>query len=407
MTFSVILITELYYPEDTSTGYYLTKIAEEITKRVPVQVICAQPTYSKRGIHAPGFEIHNGVEIHRCKSSTFDKNSLIKRILNQLTLTLSIFIVSIKRIRSNNIVFVVTTPPLLPLIVALVCYIRRAKYILIIHDVYPDVLSTVGLLDKKSTTYQIFSWLNCLIYKNAEKIITLGRDMYKLISQKVNSPSRIEIIPNWGDVHEVIPEDRGTNKLLTELGLLDKFIFQFMGNIGRTHNIEILLELANKFESDYEFHFLFIGWGAKRPIIENYIHKNSPSNVTLLPIQKREDLSTALNACDVAILSYIEGMEGISVPSRMYNVMAAGKPILAITNPYSEVASVIKEESIGWIVPPNSLDQLYTTILKISQNREIIKEMGIRARNAVVKRYSQKMAVEAYLKLVEQYRGVY
>ena len=141
---NIWILSELYYPEESATGYYVTKVAEGLALRHRVRVLSAQPTYKARGTRAPKDELHNNVHIHRCAATTLDKDIVAFRLVNLLTISTSIFLNAIWRIRCGDVVLVVTNPPTLPFVVFLACKIRRAKLVLRIEDVYPEALVAAG-----------------------------------------------------------------------------------------------------------------------------------------------------------------------------------------------------------------------------------------------------------------------
>ena len=146
-------------------------------------------------------------------------------------------------------------------------------------------------------------------------------------------------------------------------------------------------------------HILIIGSGVKRNSLELAIQKEGLNNITILPRVPRDKLGESLNACDVALISFVAGMAGISVPSRMYNIMAAGKPIIAITEGNSELALVIKEEHIGWVVPPGDIDKLLEAIKEARSDPARLAEMGCRARLATETKYSYEKVIATYVDL--------
>ena len=139
------MISELYYPEETSTGHVLTKLAEGLADRYSVHALCSQPTYSSRGTRAPARETRNGVAIERVWGLTLNKDVLWQRLLNASTISTSIFMRALTRLERGDVVLVVTTPPLLPIVTVAACKIRGASCVLIVHDVYPDVLIAAGM----------------------------------------------------------------------------------------------------------------------------------------------------------------------------------------------------------------------------------------------------------------------
>jgi len=394
------VISELYYPEETSTGHYMTKIAEGLSSEFEVKALCAQPNYSKRGLRAPKREKHNGVDIFRCYSTTLDKNKLLQRVINLLTICFSIFLNALRYLRSNDIVFVVTNPPLLPYIILIACKLRSAKCIVRVDDVYPDVLYAAGLLKKTSLAYKTLDWLTKQLYIRSNHIITLGRDMNELVSRKIlNRYEHISIITNWADSDLINPMPKEQNALLSELGITNKFVVLWAGNMGYPHEVKSLFEAMIYFKDHPNIHFLFIGSGSKRAWLEARTKQENIRNVSFLGNRPRNDQQNFLNACDIAISSLVKGMVGISVPSRMYNIMAAGKPILSIGEDSSELGLVIKEEGIGWVVPPDNPKEIVRVILYANENRNLLLEMGKHARFLAETKYSAKNIINKYIEL--------
>jgi colanic acid biosynthesis glycosyl transferase WcaI len=397
----VWVISELYYPEETSTGAFLTQTAEGLARRFLVRVLCSQPTYGARGQRAPVNEVRNGVKVHRCWGTTFNKDVLPLRLLNMFTITLSIMLNAVGRIQAGDCVLVVTNPPLLPLVVALACFIRRAKCVLIIHDVYPDVLIATGALSSGSSLAGMIAWIMRVLYRRMASIVVLGRDMETLVRSKLpNGVDWIVTIPNWADLDLVNPLPRSENALLGQFGLANKFVIQYSGNIGRTHGIEYLTQCAEQMRNGSALHFLFIGFGGKKAWLKKAVEDRGLKNVSILDYRLRSELPQSLNACDVAIVSLARGMTGVSVPSRMYNIMAAGKPIIAVADAASELAQVIRDENIGWVVEPGNVEALKAAIDEAMGNPGRLIQMGLRARKAAEAKYSLEHAIASYMNLV-------
>jgi glycosyltransferase involved in cell wall biosynthesis len=391
------VVSEIYYPEEISTGYYLTSIAEGLAQNYHVKVICGQPNYASRGTRADKHEIRKGVEIFRIASTTLDKNVIPFRLLNMLTLSLSMFWLSIRKFRKNDRVLVVTAPPSLPFITALASLFRSAHYTLLLHDCYPEVLVAVGKLKPNSLVSKSVNILNNWLYKHASKIIVVGRDMNELLRNKTNG-LRIPIvfIPNWADLESVYPTPREENSLLSDLGIADKFVFMYAGNIGHPTDIESIIECADRLRHESDFHFVFVGSGAKSRWLQNQVELRELKNVTILGQRPRREQIVFLNACDVGLVSLVKNMWGTAMPSRTYNILAAGKPILALTDDGSELARVIEEEGVGWYTRPGNVDELHAKVYEIYRDRERLHEMGARARKAALSKYSRASAIERY-----------
>jgi glycosyltransferase involved in cell wall biosynthesis len=382
----------------TSTGYYLTCVAEGLAKDFEVKVLCGQPNYSARGVSAPAREIYNEVEIFRCPGTRLDKNVIPFRLINMLTLSASIFFKALFNFKTGDRILVVTTPPSLPFITALAALFRGAAYTLLIHDNYPEILIAVEKAKADSLLVKTLGFFNRWLYKYASKIIVVGRDMKELVEEKTSGLDiPIATIPNWAELETVEPKPRAENKLLQELNLSAKFVFLYAGNMGYPNDLESILWCAEKLQDDERFHFVFLGAGVKRKWLEREVYERGFRNVTILDPRPRSEQNIFLNACDVGIVSLVKKMWGVSMPSRTYNILAVGKPILALTEADSELARVVAEENVGWNVAPNEPEKLLETIYRIYAEREKLAEMGKRARKSAVEKYSVEKAVSGYL----------
>lgn len=391
------ILTEVYYPEMISTGYYLTAIAEGLALERTVKVITGQPKHMSRGEKAPAREVVNGVEIFRAPATTFDKNVFILRLVNMLTIGLSVFFKSLTKFRRGDHVLVVTAPPSLPFTNAVACLIRGAGYTMCVQDSYPEILVAVGLSKPDSLSVRLAHFVNQWVYKHASRIIVMGRDMKELFEKKTASLDiPVDAIPNWADLDLVEPRPREQNKLLRELGIQDKFVFLYAGNIGRPTEVETIVEAAVRLRAHDGVHFLFIGEGVKKPWLIAEKERENLTNVTVLDYRPREQQSEFLNACDVGLVGLIKGMWGTAMPSRTYNLMAAAKPILAITEEGSELARVIEEDGIGSRVEPGDVDAFVAAALAMASAPAELRAMGERARAAALAKYSPAVAIAAY-----------
>jgi colanic acid biosynthesis glycosyl transferase WcaI len=402
------ILTELYFPERTSTAYFLTQIAQGLVKDYEVQVISGASMYETQTASLPKLEIVNQVAIHRCEGTHFDKNWLPGRILNGLTRSIAIFLKALQKCRSTDVILVVTNPPLLPVMALLLKCLKGCDFVLLVHDVYPEVLTAIEFLSAQNPLYWMMQTVNSWVYRNARYIVTLGRDMTQLVQAKLPSAQpltsqNIVCIPNWAEIESIYPIDWSANSLLQRLNLTDKFVVLYAGNMGRTHDLQILLDAAKTLLTEQSsIHFLCIGSGASKSFLGTQVKAQALTNVTVLNYLPNSERNLVLNACDIGVISFLPGMAGISVPSRMYNQMAAGKPILAISDHWSELASVVEEEAIGWVVEPRNSERLLTVLRTALQQPEKCAAMGQRAAIAVHRKYTLAHAEAAYLALFNE-----
>jgi glycosyltransferase involved in cell wall biosynthesis len=391
------VISELYYPEETSTGHFMTGIAEALATVGDVAVICAQPTYSRRGLMAPKAETRNGVRVLRCRSTRFDKNRWVLKILNAITAALSLFVTALRSICSGDRVIVVTNPPLLPYLIAAAARLRGVPYSLKVDDIYPEVLIAAGVLRPESLLVNVWHAASRRLYRGAERIFVLGRDMAALIAKESGGISRIKVITNWADNSEIAPLPKLLTRLAADHGLADKFVVQCAGNLGPLQGLDCLLDAAGELASLPNVHFTILGSGREEKALRSRAAALNLRNVTFLGQRSRDEQSDFLNSCDLAIVSLARGMVGISVPSRAYNTMAAGRPIIAVMEEGCEVAEMVREHQIGWVVPPGDEFRLAAAIREAERAPERLAEMGRRARLLAETLFSRRSVLQAYV----------
>ena len=360
------VVSELYYPEQTSSGYFLTHIAEGLAADYDVCVVSGQPSYSERGIRAPRYEERNGAHINRVRSSHFDKDRLALRAVNLVSFTLSVFWFALRRFREGDKLLVVTNPPTLAILLGLVARWRRCKSVFLVHDVYPEFLFATKVLRPDSWIARVLGRVSAWTYRLYDEVVVLGRDMKEVVGRKLGERrEQIEIIPNWGDVDEIVPIRPEDNAFRREHGLDGSFVVQFSGNIGRSHDVEMLLDAARSLRDEPRIRFLFVGYGGKSSLVQE-ARRAGLDNVLFLPRQPRERLAEMLCSSDATVISFVDGMYGLSVPSRMYNVMAAGVPIIAIAHPQAELSLTVAEGGAGWVVEPRTSEALVTLLRRLA-----------------------------------------
>ena len=393
----IILVSEIYYPEEISTGYILTKIAEGLALDYPVQVITGPPDYS--GLkETPSFEVRNNVLINRVNAVSLDKNKLGTRLIRSILISFKLAIKTIRLAKKGDTIFIVTNPAPLLILMTLISRLTRTSLVVLVHDVFPENLEAAGLLKKNSFFFKILLSVFNLVYKSADHIIVIGRDMKKIMETKtIKSSPKISIITNWADTNDIFPTERSSNKLILKLQLENKFIVQFAGNMGRVQGIDEMVNAAESLKQD-NVHFLFVGDGARKKWLVEQVKERNLTNVSILDFMPREEQQVFLNACDVGLVSLAPGMIGLGVPSKTYNILSAGKPVIAIVEAESEIGLLINEEKLGWVVSPGNTEALISAIKEACRSDSIV-EMGKKARQIALEKYSLEAINMNYKKI--------
>jgi colanic acid biosynthesis glycosyl transferase WcaI len=377
------VISDIYYPEDVSTGYFMTRIAEGLAGAADVQVLCGRPAYAARHVRVARSEHRNGTTITRLGLFALPKDRLVLRALNVIGFTVAVTLYMLLHLRRGDRILNVTNPPVVPPLLAALAKWRGARFVLLVHDVFPETAVAAGLLSRNGWLFRVLAAVTNSAYKRASAIVVLGRDMAKLASAKRGHESGIRIIENWADLEEITPLPAEHNPFLAERGWTENQIAQLSGNLGRTHDVEALACAARGMSPASPWRFLFAGFGGKQGVAED-VAGQSP-NCDYLGRQPREHLNDLLAASTVHVIAFVPGMLGLSVPSRMYNVMAAGRPIIAMAEPETELAMTVEEEAIGWRVDPGDSEELIALLGRITLIE--CQEMGVRARAVAQRRF--------------------
>jgi glycosyltransferase involved in cell wall biosynthesis len=394
------IISELFYPDQTSTAFILKEISDFLQTSRDVEVICGPANYQQE-IYTKKKNNTNNVKITRVKSLNLNKNNLFLRSIRLIILSLTLTVKYVRKSNKLDKVLIVTNPAPLLLIFALISNLLNRKIILLVHDVFPEnTIPSQIISNPKSLIYKLLKKVFDFAYSQFETIIVLGRDMKSVIHNKIISKrndNKIKIIENWADANEIFPFEL-YDFSFEKWGVSNKFIFLFAGNIGRSQALEELFSIIRKVSNSF-VHFVFLGDGALKKKLTQYKENSKLDNITIGDSFLRSDQNRLLNSCHAGIVSLAKGMEGLGVPSKSYNILAAGKPILYFGDDNSEISLLINENSVGWSF--NSPDTLLEFFNQIDNRYiDISKKMGIKCRRLAEDKYSKSTILNKYLDVI-------
>ena len=341
------IITEMFHPDETATSYILTKIAEKLSKDFDVNVICGPVDDSSRLTTEP---LTEKVNVIRSNSFNFNKNNILLRCLRFIGISLQLTFTALRRVKKDDKVLIVTNPAPMLLLFSFIKKIKGMELSILVHDVFPE--NTVAANIIKNDTglfYKMLKWMFDKAYSSADKLIVLGRDMKDVILQKTQSSKKtpkIFIIENWADIDNILPTKVERNNILG-IDCTNKIVLQYAGNIGRVQGLELLLECL-LLSNNKDIHLALWGDGAVLPALKKYAKENNMQNVSFHGAYMRNQQREILNACDISIITLSENMYGLGVPSKSYNIMAAGSAILFIGHPESEISLCVKDYKLGY-----------------------------------------------------------
>ena len=403
---TIVLICQHFYPEMLSTGLFITELAVGLAEKgLKIRVFTARPSYADRDSAEalPNRAIYENVEILRVPAIGDPKGGILSRTLFSLTYLLSTMW---QLLRQPNLGGVINTtnPPFIGLAAVLAKWLKKAPYITIVHDIYPDIVVRAGILKPNSPIVAIWEQLTRLILNQSSAVTVLGRDMAEIIGKKLSPANEKEMIlaPNWANETRMIIPDRADNPFIATHQLQNRFVVQYSGRMGRTHNLEPLIESAELLR-DTPVLIQLIGDGAKRPLLEKMVQERQLNNVQFLPYQPIETLVNSLSAADLAVVCLEEKFVGLSVPSKSYGVMACARPILGFLPRRSEIGRVIEEEQCGLLLENPTGSEVAQAIRTLIENRDLCQKMGENGRKAFLAKYSLRASIERYEKLIGRF----
>jgi glycosyltransferase involved in cell wall biosynthesis len=312
-------------------------------------------------------------------------------------------LLEIPRFPDDAVVLVVTNPPFLPTVGAIRRLVFRKPFVLLIHDVYPEIAVRLGVVRKGGIAHALLKALDRFVLSQADAVVVLGRDMRQRIVAK--SPAwrhnRITVISNWADPDQISPMPKSDSPNARKDGLLETFVVQYSGNLGLSQPFDTILGAARELKGR-DINFTFVGDGVLAEEVKARAVALGLDNVRFFPRVHGDDLGSSLAASDVAIVPLLPGVEGLSVPSKYYGILASGRPVIALMNPDAEVAQSVIENRCGVVVPPRDIQRLASAVLELQGDKDRLAQLGRNARAAFDRLHTRMRAVDAYEEILMQ-----
>jgi len=391
----LFVISEFVDKARNSTGYYWNKTIRGISDVKADTFVISTKSSCELARSNSGSETYVQID----EGQSYKKNSLFGRLLGQLTLSLHFFLAIAKNVKRGDIIFSGTNPAFLLIFIFLLKPVIRFKWVLLVHDVFPENLISAKVIHRKSVAYKLAKILFDFVYAKADCLIAIGRDMQELVATKTKNKVEVIYIPNWVDCKDVAAMPRKVDSLLPSQDLSDKIVFQFFGNLGRVQGLDNLLEAIALVKS-IKAKFVFIGGGAGESLVHKFIVEHPECDVEAVPSLPFEKNNDGLAACDIAIVSLAPGMKGLGVPSKAYFSLAADKPILVVADDGSELQLMLAEHpDVGWFCPAGKPQELAKLIDRVCELD--ISAYSLRPRHLVCNKYEYQTAIGQYLAVLD------
>lgn len=347
----VLLISQNFYPETISTGIHMTELALGLTdERVKLDAFVGSGVYNEATASDAFPGIESTINIYRTANRGAKHGSILSRSIFALSFAINSFLFVLRKGNLYDTIIFPTNPPFLYLFLLLFKK-KRPQYILILYDIYPEIVFELGTISRSNFIGWLWRKLDLAAAHKADKLVVIGRDMKNLVIHKYGQgvADRISLIPNWS-IDYSNSEKVSLSKFISSPGLEEKPILLYSGTMGTTHNVEDVLELA-KFLPDYNF--LFVGGGAKF----NWVRSASDEhpNVYVEPFVPYKYVASLLHSCKASFVCLDDRFTGLSVPSKSYGIWSAGKPVIGLISPSSEIGLQIKESGSGLLLSDQNM----------------------------------------------------
>jgi glycosyltransferase involved in cell wall biosynthesis len=357
----IIFVNRFYWPDEPATAQLLTDLAEALAARGhAVAVIASRP----RNSSIAKTERHNGVEIIRVTGPRLGRRNAFLKALDFLSFSLGALRQISRHLQAENVLVVMTDPPLLGIPATRLARRRGAHVVHWIQDVYPEIVTAVG----GPRLARIFRGARDRAWKDAAACAVLSGDMAAFARSRGVDPKRVVTIPNWAPTGLAPGAEPISSDLRDRWSLTGKFVIGYSGNLGRVHDLDSLLDVAVALRAENDIAFVFIGDGPQKARLQARVASQQLTHVSFQPAQPRSQLGETLTLPDLHVVTLRAGCEQLVFPSKVYGIAAVGRPVLFIGPPKSEIATLVQSEGFGLAVSREEPAAAATIIRSLKDN---------------------------------------
>lgn len=397
----IAFFNRAFHPEESATGQLLTDLARGLAKDhgCRVSIVAGMPppkqagvSLSKRGgvILREDFE---GMTVYRARGTSFPKKFFPGRAVNYLTYFGSACLAGL-RVQKPDVVIALTDPPIIGLAGLLCARRNHCPFVISFRDLFPEVGRL--LKDFRSPFVdEVLNRINRFLIRRADRLVALGEAMKRrLVEEKGADPDRVVIIPDWADTAVLTPGPK-RNPFSVVHGLADRFVVMHSGNLGLSQNLEVLVDSARFLYDLKDLELVFMGDGVLKNALQDQVARLGLRRVRFLPFQPKERLCEAFASADCFLISLKPGLSGYITPSKLYGILAAGRPYVAAVDPDCDVARITREFQCGLLAKAGDPEDIAEKIRSLHADRKLAQQMGARARSAAG-RFDRSVGIRAY-----------
>jgi len=392
----ILVLNQYYRPGVEATANLLADLCEELAHDYDVTVVTGRLQGRE---DLPNNELLNGVRVLRTRSTSFDRTKLHHRTINYLTYLADSLVRALSS-RRPRLVLCMTDPPIVGDLGVTVARRFRSPLLVISEDVFPEIATELGRLTNP-VLIRILRRLVGYYLQRADHVVAIGERMRERLIEKGAAADRITVIPNWVDTKAVVPGPRD-NEWAREHKFVDRFVVMHSGNVGHAQNLDNLVYATTYLRDLDDLLVAIAGFGARHTEVRALATRLEADKVRFLPYQPREVLPQSLGSAHLHYVGLAKGLSGFVVPSRLYGILAAGRPVVVAADADSETARLVEEAQCGVAIRPDRPDLLAAVIRDAHDGRLDLDAMGRRGREYVEREADCSVALARYRSLIDR-----
>ncbi len=390
----LLVLNQYYWPGVEATAQLLTELCEALTEDLDVKVVTGQLHGQEEQPHR---SVRNGVEIVRVPSTSFERSKLFARASNYATYLTSALLRGLGG-RRPDVVLCMTDPPIVANVALVIARRFRVPLVVISQDVFPEIAVQLKRLENP-VVMSLLRGLVGIYLRRADRIVAIGDTMRRRLEEKGAPAERMLVIPNWIDTKRLGPLDK-SNHWSRSWGVDEKFVVMHSGNVGHAQDLDSLIRAGTFLRDLDDLLIMIIGMGARHTELVALAELHEVDQVQFLYYQSRAVLPQSLSAADVHVVGLASGLAGYVVPSRLYGILAVGRPLIVAADAESETAQLVTDVGCGIVVPPGRPELLARAIRDAHDGKYDLEAMGARGREWVEREADRTVAVSRYRDLL-------
>lgn len=392
------VVSQFFPPDFAATGQLLDDLTDRLAHDgLQVQVLTGMPAYAYNRSDAPRIEFQPNRCIRRTHASRFWPQRVRGRAVNGVLYCLRISLRLLRYSRRGDLILYTTEPPYLPLLGWILHRLTRTPYMVLLYDLYPDVLVELGVLNSNHGLVRLWRQLSRWMFADAQELIVLSEPMAERVRRWApQAASKIRVIESWADPQRIHPRPKQDNWFVQKHQLQHYFTVLYSGNQGRCHDLVTVVAAAMLLRHDPQVRFLFVGGGPQNSRLRQLVHDWGLSNCQFLPYQDLDDLPYSLASADLALVTLSIEAEGLVAPSKLYGHLAAGTPIAAITPADSYLRQLVETHHCGRWFANGDADGLAKWIEQLKADPAYARACGAAARQLLERTATPKITSAQY-----------